>query len=381
MKNNVVNLANLEAERNWSEVAHALGEGFAKRANEFDQSNAFVGQNYEELRRHKLFSVAIPAELGGGGATYQELCSMVRELGKHCGSTGLAFAMHSHPVAVNVFKYLRDDKKAAKTLRKIATKELIIAGTGANDWLDSNGTTEKVDGGYRVNAHKRFVSGGPGADVFVTSAPFSSENGDEVLHFSIPFSAEGITVEDNWRTLGMRCTGSNDVEMKNVFVPDDAIIARRPAGEWHAMWDVILPVALPIIVSCYVGIADAAVTCAKQSAQRKSHLAPLLGELQNELVTAQLALDDMVRLCNDYQFTPSVQNTDAILTRKSIAARAVKTVVEKAADIVGGPGFFQGHPMERIVRDIRAVHFHPLPEKRQQLFSGRIALGLDPVKH
>ena len=380
MNNNTAKIEYISTKQNWIEKSHVLGLNFAKRANDFDQSNLFVEKNYKELRENKVFSAGIPGSLGGGDASYEELCSIVRELGKHCGSTALAFAMHSHPVAVNIFKYLRGDEKSKKTLAKIATNEFIIAGTGANDWLDSSGAAEKVEGGYRVNAHKRFVSGGPGANVFVTSVPFTGENGEEVLHFSIPFSTEGITVKDNWRTLGMRGTGSNDVEMSNVFVPDEAIIARRPAGEWHAMWDTILPIALPIIVSCYVGIAEAANTCAKQSVRGKSYLAPVLGEVQNDLVTAQLALDDMVRRCDDYQFTPSVDNTDAILTRKSIAARAVKMVVEKAADIVGGPGFFQGHPMERIVRDIRAVHFHPLPEKRQQLFSGRIALGLDPIK-
>jgi hypothetical protein len=35
--------------------------------------------------------------------------------------------------------------------------------------------------------------------------------------------------------------------------------------------------------------------------------------------------------------------------------------------------------MERIVRDVRALHFHPLPKRRQSVLSGRVALGLDPV--
>ncbi len=58
--------------------------------------------------------------------------------------------MHTHPLALNVFKFLRGDEKAEKTLRKLAANELIIAGTGANDWLDSSGEAKRVDGGYRV---------------------------------------------------------------------------------------------------------------------------------------------------------------------------------------------------------------------------------------
>jgi len=88
----------------------------------------------------------------------------------------------------------------------------------------------------------------------------------------------------------------------------------------------------------------------------------------------------MVALVDNLAFKPGISITDAILTRKSIAANAVKSVVELAAELVGGPGFFRDHPMERIVRDIRALHFHPLPARIQQNFSGRFALGLEPIE-
>jgi acyl-CoA dehydrogenase len=99
----------------------------------------------------------------------------------------------------------------------------------------------------------------------------------------------------------------------------------------------------------------------------------------NALTTAQVTLADMVRINDNHGFAPTLEAADAILARKAIAADAVKNTVELAAELVGGPGFFQGHAMERIVRDVRAMHFHPLPARRQRIFSGRIALGYDPV--
>ena len=68
-----------------------------------------------------------------------------------------------------------------------------------------------------------------------------------------------------------------------------------------------------------------------------------------------------------------------ILTRKTLAATAAQKTVELGAEIIGGAGFFKGHPMERIQRDVKACHFHPLPYRRQQQFTGKISLGLDPV--
>ena len=363
----------------WIAIARQLGQDFGERASTYDKEGSFVQENYADLRDYMLFSAGIPSELGGGGASHQEICGIIREIGRHCGSTGLAYAMHSHPVALNVLKYRKGDAKAKAALLKIATNELIIAGTGANDWLTSNGEAVEAGGGYLVNAHKRFVSGGPGADLFVTSALFNNANGQEVLHFAIPFKTDGVSIQSNWDTHGMRGTGSNDVILRNVFVPAAAIAARRPAGVWHPMWDMILPVALPMIVSCYVGLAESAVELSLASAKGKPHLAPVVGEMKNELAIAQLAVGDMVQIVDNYAFAPDMENTDAILTRKSIAARAVKTSVNLSANIIGGPGFFRSHPFERIVRDIRAIQFHPLPEKHQQLFSGRIALGLDPL--
>jgi alkylation response protein AidB-like acyl-CoA dehydrogenase len=379
MSNVVASIDNSGDQQDWIAVARRLAQEFGERAAAYDAEGSFVQENYADLRDYGLFSAGIPKALGGGGAGHADICRIIRELGRQCGSTGLSYAMHSHPVAVNVLKYMKGDEQAASALRNIAANELVIAGTGANDWLTSNGEAIETEGGYLINAHKRFVSGGPGADQFVTSAPFDGPEGQEVLHFVIPFSTDGVEIQSNWDTHGMRGTGSNDVLMKDVFVPTAAVVARRPAGVWHPMWDMILPVALPMIVSCYVGIAETAVEHALASARNKPHLAHIVGEMKNELAVAQLAVDDMLRITNDYDFVPGVDTTDAILTRKTIAASAVKVSVELATTVTGGPGFFRSHPMERIVRDIRAIQFHPLPEKHQQLFSGRIALGLDPV--
>ncbi len=370
-----------ETNTTWKELASELGKTLSRGADERDANNEFVTENYALLREYGFFKMAIPQQLGGGGAGYEEISSVIRELGQHCGSTALCFAMHTHPVAVNVFKHIRGDEKATATLRKIADNDLIIANTGANDWLKSSGEVTRVDGGFEVSAQKHFVSGCPGAQVFVTSANYEGENGSEVLHFAIPFSSEGITRLSNWDTMGMRATGSNDVILEKVFVPDSAIIVRRPAGEWHPMWNAILPTAMPLIMAAYLGIADAAVELARQTAaKRPDELAPILGEVLNQHTLATITHQDMIRINHNLGFTPSNEIAGDILARKTLVATAVQKTVELAAEIIGGPGFFKGHPMERIQRDIKACHFHPLPFRRQYQLTGRISLGLDPTK-
>ncbi len=216
--------------------------------------------------------------------------------------------------------------------------------------------------------------------MFVTSSTCEGENGLEVLHFAVPFSSDGITQHDNWDTLGMRATGSQDISLENVFIAEEAVVARRPAGEWHPMWNVILPIAMPMIISAYMGMADTAVSLAKSVAKRKADvLAPVLGEMLNHYTQACLAYEDLVRINQGYTFQPSDQLASDVLTRKTLITLAVHKTVDLGAEIIGGPGFFKGQPMERIVRDVRASHYHPLPYRRQHLLSGRVSLGLDPV--
>jgi alkylation response protein AidB-like acyl-CoA dehydrogenase len=67
------------------------------------------------------------------------------------------------------------------------------------------------------------------------------------------------------------------------------------------------------------------------------------------------------------------------LIRKTIAARAAIATVEKAMEVVGGSSFYRNVGLERLWRDVQGGLYHPLHEQRQHLFTGRMALGLDPI--
>ena len=364
------------------DLAGRIGPGIAEGAAERDAAGAFVAGNFELLKEHKVFSALVPAELGGGGARHSDMCRFLRVLAHHCPSTALSLSMHQHLVAAAVVNH-RAGRPGQKLLEKVADGETVLVSTGANDWLESSGEVERTDGGFLVTVRKPFGSGSPAGQVLVTSAPFEDPDaGWQVLHFAVPFTAEGISLGNDWDTLGMRASGSHSVVLDKVFVPEEAVVLRRPRGEYHVVWNVILTVALPLIMSVYAGVAEAAASIATaQAATRASDpAAPFLaGELANLLTTAQLAVDDMVRIANDYDFEPNVATANAVLIRKTIAANAVIATAEKALETAGGAGFFRGFGLERFLRDAHAAQFHPLQPKRQHHFTGRLALGLDPV--
>jgi len=372
----------MSASINLNAILEELGPRFAAGASDRDVAAEFVTDHYDALRERKVFSALVPTELGGGGASHSEMCAFLRGLAHYCSSTALAVSMHQHLVAAAVFNY-RNGRPGQKLLERVAEKEAVLVSTGANDWLGSNGEVERVADGFRVTARKPFASGSPKGDVLVTSAPYEDpEEGWQVLHFPVPFASDGVSRAGDWDTLGMRATGSETVVLDGVFVPDEAVVMRRPRHAYHMAFNVILTVAMPLILSAYVGVAEAAAEIAQAQANKRidDPATPFqVGELTNTLTTAQLAVDAMIGITNDWQFEATPETANAILVRKTIAANAVIATVEKALETAGGAGFYSKLGLERLLRDAHGVQFHPLPEKRQQQFTGRLALGLDPI--
>lgn len=363
----------------WSRVIQELGTRFAERAAGHDADDSFVAENYAELRAHRVFSMGVPAELGGGGATHRELCEMLRVLARSCSSTALALAMHTHIVATTVWRWRHERAPVEPFLRRLATEELILVSSGGSNFLAGSGTAEKVEGGYRVTARKVFGSGAPGGHLLMTMAIYEDpKDGPTVLHFPIALDAPGVKIADTWHTLGMRGTGSHDILVDGVFVPDAAVGVRRPPGKWTQVFFVIYTVAFPLVYSVYLGVAEAARDIAVREAGRRRAdptMQLLVGELDTELAAARLAVKSMIDAADTDQI--GLGTTNAVTIGRTLAGRAVLRTCEKAMEVASGAGFYRALGLERLFRDIQAARFHPLQEKPQALFAGRRALGMD----
>src|SRR5213592_2426003 len=243
-----------EKTTNWLGVAEELSKDFATRAAKHDADDSFVAENYAALRKAKLFSAPVPAELGGGGASYADHAAIIRIIGRACGSTALAYSMHSHLLQATIWRHRHNATPPAEPLmRRIAKEELVLVSSGGSDWLDGSGTLTKSDGTYSFSARKIFGSGGPSGDLLLTTGVYDDpEKGPTVLHFGVSLHQPGVTIQDNWRTLGMRGTGSNDIVIENVDVADAGVSVRRPKGTWAPFFDVVTPLIWPLVCAAYL---------------------------------------------------------------------------------------------------------------------------------
>lgn len=371
----------------WRKLPADLHEAIAARAAAHDRDGTFVAENYRVLKEHRIFSAQVPLELGGGGASYDDIGALLRSMAHACPATALTASMHQHLVGTLLWK-LKYGGGSDAFLRKIAAEQLVLVSTGANDWLESNGTMERTDangGGYLLTATKRFASGSVAGDFTLTSGAYDDpKTGPRVLHFVSSLRGSGVSIQSDWDTLGMRGTGSNGIRFEKAFIPDAAVTLDRARGAFHPFFGVVVMVAMPLVMNVYLGIAERAAELALAGA-RKAGKKPdeltfqLVGEMERERTVCRLAVADMMRLTNGRDFKPSNELSSQMLARKTIAAASAIRTVEKAVELSGGSAFYRTSELERLSRDVRAAHYHPLPEKAQQRFTGRVLLGLDPV--
>ena len=366
----------------WVALARELGPRI-RRARRRPRRQRHV--RHHELRRAQ----GAPGLLGrrargarGGGASHAELCAMLRTFGHYCSSTALALSMHTHQVAVAVWRWRHEGAPVEPFLRRVATEELdprVDRGIGLPRRQRNRPEGRR---GLPRDRRKIFGSGSPAGSLLMTMAIYDDpKDGPTVLH--IPGTARRVQGSRS-STTGARseCAhrGSNDIVLDDVFVPDAAVGARRPARrlEPYLPRDVrdrlsARPLRVPRHCRELLGSSPCAKrrerprtrACRRWSARWRTSW-PRHGWRSRHMIDAAAT-----RLHGGRERP----------TRSSWAARSPGApqsgTVEKAMEVVGGASFFRVLGLERLFRDVQGVRFHPLQEKPQQFYTGRLALGLD----
>ncbi len=360
--------------------ARALGTEFAARCGASDDGDRFVAENFAALKASGLVEAGVPADLGGGGAGITELAAMLRELAHHCSSTALAFAMHTHQVAIPAWRWTRQQAApVAPLLKRVAAEKLILLSSGGSDWVAGSGKAEKVEGGFRITARKGFTSASPMGDILMTGAVWEeAPEGPTVIHFGVPMKSPQVRVESNWKSLGMRGTGSNDVTIDGHVVAEEAVALKRKQGEWHPLFHIIAMIAFPLIYAAYLGVAEAARERAVTLAGKRrpnDHVTQAIGRLDTDLRAAQLAHAEMVRIAESA--APGAATTNETMICRALVARHCLAALDHAMEAAGGAAFYRDNGLERLFRDIQGVRYHPMQLGQQANYAGRIALGQD----
>lgn len=364
---------------NWRELLPQIGPELEAVGRDCDRTGAFVSHNLDRLQALGFFALGVPEDLGGGGATLEDMAAMLRTLARYDGSTALTLSMHSHQVMTAEWRRRVQGAPTEGLLKRVAGEGVRILSSGGSDWLPGSGRAEKVEGGYRIFARKVFSSGAPAGDLMNTCAIYDDPQfGPMVLHFALPLKDPAVTVVETWDALGMRGTASHEVAIEGAFIADAGISGTREPGRWHPLFHTISMLAFPLIFSVYAGVADAARDLALGLARRKTQdtLGLLaVGDLENAHTAMDLAHAALVQA--GASSAPSPETTNRVMTLRGLVGRAALEVGSKAMDVAGGTGFSRSAGLEQRYRDLQGARHHPLQDRQQQLVAGRIALGLE----
>jgi alkylation response protein AidB-like acyl-CoA dehydrogenase len=388
-------------------LAHSVGKRAQPFAVKHDRQNTFVAEGYQAIRDLGYGALAVPADLGGGGADLRTICNAQQALAGYCASTALGIAMHQHAVLSLAVRARQGDDDIRGFLSRIATEGILLSSSGtvipSNPGLSAAPTT----GGLLVSGRRPYASGCIGADLLFALAGETNE--EWIVNVAIPMGAAGVEVQDDWHGMGMRGSGSNSVVLNEAFVPDDHLFMRRPwprrgrpagsggpGGPGHGpgvgrrypglpLRIHGLMIALPVITATYLGVAEAMYNRAVELVQGGRRADDpvtyrLLGDMTSQLHMARWSLDAAIeQVTDDALGSEDLYVTIMIAKRHAILAGI--SIIELAMEMLGAMSYTVGQPFEQALRDVRAGITHPLPPEATLASVGRSILVRAAIDH
>jgi acyl-CoA dehydrogenase len=288
--------------------------------------------------------------------------------------------MHLHITLFNAWRFRRQMPGAEAMLRRVVDERIVLVSTGGSDFTRPNGTAVRVEGGYRVNGRKIFASQVPTGDVMSTMFTFDDpDDGRRVLSMGIPLRADGVEIIENWDAMGMRGTGSHDVQLTDVFVADAQVVSNRPWGVIDPPLMAIVGHAMPVISAVYLGVAEGARDRALEMVRGRPKaqdpiVQRLAGLLDYKLRVARWSLFGAIEALGE-DVSPTMDTVTLVMQAKRAVAEEAVSACDVAMELVGGAAYFRNAGLEQAVRDVRGVAFHPFTPELTLLQAGRVGLG------
>jgi alkylation response protein AidB-like acyl-CoA dehydrogenase len=382
-----------EREAHVLELAGRLADRFADRAAEHDRENTFPAENWPELAKAGYLALAVPAELGGFDADAGELLLAQERLAQGCAATALAVDMHVTTSASLRSLWRRSgDERTEALLRGAAAGSVVLASctseAGFGGALEDCATTAtRVDGGFRLSGRKIFFTESDVATHFTTCARHEhSALGPQMLFFNgVPIDTPGLVVHRTWDTLGMRATQSNDLELDDAFVPDEALFHAYPVGHLDAGIGLsVMSLNVPSFGAIALGIATAGIEWAREAVLKRGRQAD--GEVQHSFARMEVLLESARAVL--YRHGQELARFDraADLTVEEVYARGnlakyvacenAIAIMDCVMEIAGGQGYHRRFPVERLYRDVRAGAIMPYSSPDARKLFAEVSLGL-----
>jgi alkylation response protein AidB-like acyl-CoA dehydrogenase len=371
-----------DEQREIRELVRTLArERVAPRAAEIDKSAEFPWDMVELLREHELFGLPYDEEYGGTGTGALLVLVAIEELAKVCATTALIVAVQE--LGSLGIKLAGTDVQKERWLPRLASGEWLCAyaltepGSGSDSAAMRSEARLEGDE-YVLNGSKRFITNAGVAElytVFAKTDPAAGHSG--ISAFVVEASAPGFEVGRIEPKMGIKGSTTGEVFLNDCRIPADNLLGEEGEGFRIAMR--ILDRSRPGIAAQGLGLAQGATDYALEYARSRETMGKPIAE--HQLVAGMLA--DMETRCEAArgllykcglmidEGAPDHELTKISAMTKLYCTDVAMDVTTDAVQILGGYGYIQEYPVERMMRDAKITQIYEGTNQIQRLVIAR----------
>jgi alkylation response protein AidB-like acyl-CoA dehydrogenase len=317
------------------------------------------------LADQHLLGLRFPPEWGGRGLNWSYEVLALEEIGVLGASLACLYSLPSIVgEAINVFG---SPEQKAKYLKPILSGKLTVAEAlteprGGSDFFGATTTLKRQGDFYVLNGQKRFIVGAEGADLFLVyarSSPDSSSH--KAISTLLVERGQGVDVQHVYGLMGTRGGGTGRVYFHDVMVPVQNLVGQEHGG-YEIFNQMMIPERMTSAAGA-LGLARAALEISARYADRRKAFGQKIREF--EAVSFKIA-DSLTRLdaarALVYETARSIDaiGNSSYIRRmvseaKKFATDTAWAVVNDAMQVMGGIGYTNVYPIERLLRDARLM--------------------------
>ncbi len=365
-------------------VRELADEKIAPRAAEIDRAAEFPWDVKELLATHDLFTLHFPERLGGLGGDLLTACLAIEQISRVCATSGLILAVQG--LGALPILLAGSDAQQQRWIPDLAAGRSLIAFaiTEAEAGSDAAAIRTRAvrDGDdYVISGSKRFISHGSVADLVIV---FALTDSDADRHhrlscFVVETNRPGFGVARLEHKMGIRGSPTAELVFADVRVPAENLLGAEGEGFSIAMRT--FDRSRPGIAAQAVGIAQGALEVATKYARERRQFGRAVGEFQ--MVSAMLADMDAATESARQVLYAACAEIDAgardaarwAALAKLVAGDAAMRVTTDAVQVLGGYGYVDEYPVERMMRDAKITQIYEGTQQIQRLVVAKALLG------
>jgi alkylation response protein AidB-like acyl-CoA dehydrogenase len=356
-------------------------ERIAPRAAEIDKSAEFPWDVVELLREHDIFGVLFDEEYGGAGASALMTLVAIEEVSKVCATSGLILAVQE--LGSLGLKLAGTEEQKQRYLPRLASGEWLPAyaltepGSGS-DSAAMRSEARREGNEFVINGSKRFITNAGVAGLYTVFAKTDPDAGHAgISAFVVEADTPGFEVGRIEPKMGIKGSTTGELFFNDMRVPAENLLGEEGEGFRIAMR--ILDRSRPGIGAQGLGLAQGATDYALEYAKSRETMGKPIAE--HQLIAARLA--DMETKCEAArgllykcgqmidEGVDSPELTKISAMSKLYCTDIAMEVTTDAVQILGGYGYMQEYPVERMMRDAKITQIYEGTNEIQRLVIAR----------